>query len=1015
MNQNIIPKTRSYIDCNYTKAGIVLLIVAAAVLRVFFAFTYRGFETDTNCFFSWANMLWENGMSNFYSPDYFCDYPPGYLYVLWLLGGLMDSFGLHSITGASLLIIKMPAILCDLAAGYLIYRYAVKSFSYTKAILLSACYLLHPAVLINSAFWGQTDAVFTLLVIIVCMLLSERRNLPAYFLFAAGILIKPQTLIFAPLILCALAEYILRTRSVKKILTNLAGGLAAILMMVLLALPFGIQNVISQYTDTLSSYPYAAVNACNLWGLLGQNWISQDTKWGFLTFAQIGTFSIVLITLYAFVLFFFLRKRSDRYYLTGAFLIISMFLFSVRMHERYLYPAMLLLLFAFLHNKENTYFLHFVTISICHFCNVFYVLKLYDPATYDRYSLPILTVSFLTVLSGVLFFYTLISSSSPFTATSRKFGKAIKELYAPIPPASSRKGLPINKWDILIMISVSVFYGIFTFTNLGITKTPIIECAFPSNTYLELDVVEDNSITDIYWYLQNEQDITCRLEIRQTPDADWEYVQDIELKSVFKWDSFALSTPAAGIRLTNLTEDTHIGELVFTDADGNYVRTKQADAYYPLFDEADTFPGELSAQTGTYFDEIYYTRTVYEFMHGLPTYENTHPPFGKILITLGAFTFGTTPFGFRFMGALFGVLMLPFMYLLGRNITKNRALGGFTSFLFAFDFMHFAQTRLATIDVFITFFVIAMYYFMERYSSLSFYDTSLKKTWLPLGACGIAFGFGFASKWTGAYAGAGLAILFFLQLFRRCREYKYALATPQGETNKIKHAFIIAHFKEYTRKTIGFCMIFFVAIPFVIYLLSYIPFVDPSHPGLLERMAANQVNMFNYHSKLEATHYYSSLWYEWPTMIRPIFYYSQQLEGDLRLGISAFGNPLVWWAGIPAFFYTLYLTIVRRKKTAAFLVIGYLAQYLPWVLIDRCTFIYHYFPSVPFVVLMLSYCFMQLKKRLTARSFYVLLAAYAMSVFVLFLIFYPVLAGTPVNTEFVDTYLRWLDSWVLVL
>ncbi len=308
MNQNNTKKIKWNIYFNNTQVGIVLLILAAIGLRILFACTYRGFETDTNCFFSWANMLWENGISNFYSPDYFCDYPPGYLYILWLLGGLLDAFGLHSITGASLLIIKTPAILCDLAAGYLIYRYAGKYFSNTKAIFLSACYLFHPAVLINSSFWGQTDAVFTLLVIIVCILLSEKRTIPAYFIYAAGILIKPQTLVFAPLILCALAEYMLRTGSVKKILTNLAGGLAAILMMVLLAFPFGMQNVFTQYTDTLSSYPYAAVNACNLWGLFGQNWISQDTKLGVLTYAQMGTISIVLITLGAFVFFFFFKK-----------------------------------------------------------------------------------------------------------------------------------------------------------------------------------------------------------------------------------------------------------------------------------------------------------------------------------------------------------------------------------------------------------------------------------------------------------------------------------------------------------------------------------------------------------------------------------------------------------------------------------------------------------------------------------------------------------------------------------
>ena len=980
------------------KNHLILLFTAAICLRIFFACTYRGFEADTACFFSWANMLKTHGLAGFYSPDYFCDYPPGYLYILYLLGGCMQFFGIESLNGISLLILKAPAILCDMAAGYLIWYHARKHFSSKTALILSACYLFHPAVLINSSLWGQIDAVFTLIIILVCILLTRGQPIPAYFLYAIGILIKPQVLIFAPLILCALAEYIFHTKSVKKILVHVASGITAIILLILLCLPFGLQNVIKQYTDTLSSYPYAAVNACNVWGLFGQNWISQDTKLGFFTYAQIGTLSILLTTFLAFLIFYTLRKRSDRYYLTGTFLVLSVFLFSVRMHERYLFPVMLLLMFTFIHNQEKAYMIHFCTLSICHFCNVYYVLYYYDPANYDRRSLPLLSVSFLTLAGGILFYYTLLHSGKnkpaalPFVSSSLKADKkCIKMTDTPKP---SDRPMGLNKWDIIAMISICLFYGIFAFTNLGITKAPVTECAFPYNTYLELDTASDSEITNIYWYLLNHQDINCRLEIKQTSTADWEYVQDITLKSVFKWDTIALPAPAVSVRLTNLTKDTHIGELVFTDASGNPLKMAQEETYDTLFDETDTFPGTLSAQTGTYFDEIYYTRTIYEFQHGLPTYENTHPPFGKILITLGAILFGTTPFGFRFMGAFFGVLMLPFMYLLGRNITKNRGVGFFCSFLFAFDFMHFTQTRLATIDVFITFFVIVMYYFMERYSGLSFYDTALKKTWLPLGACGIAFGFGIATKWTGAYAGMGLAIIFFLQM---------------------KHAFIIAHFKEYTRKTIGFCMVFFVAIPFVIYLLSYIPFVDPSQAGLLERMTANQVNMFNYHSNLNATHPYSSLWYEWPTMIRPIFYYSRQLEGDLRLGISAFGNPLVWWAGIPAFLYTGYLAIARRRKPAVFLLIGYLTQFLPWIFVDRCTFIYHYFPSVPFVVLMIGYTFMQFKKHLTARSFYILLAAYAMLVFVLFLIFYPVLAGTPVNTDYVDTYLRWLDSWVLVL
>lgn len=130
----------------------------------------------------------------------------------------------------------------------------------------------------------------------------------------------------------------------------------------------------------------------------------------------------------------------------------------------------------------------------------------------------------------------------------------------------------------------------------------------------------------------------------------------------------------------------------------------------------------------------------YEFLHGLPTYENTHPPLGKILISVGIAIFGMNSFGWRIMGTLFGIAMLPFLYLLGKKMTGNTPAAALTCFLFAFDFMHFTQTRIATIDVYITFFVIAMYYFMYSYCSMSFYDTPLHKTFIPLGLCGVCMG-----------------------------------------------------------------------------------------------------------------------------------------------------------------------------------------------------------------------------------------------------------------------------------
>ncbi len=976
-----------------TTQHILWLLAVGTVVRFLFAMFHKGFLTDTACFSAWATRVFEGGFSAFYSPDVFTDYPPGYMYILYVIGFIQSAFSVEYMSSFSMLLLRLPAILCDLGICYIIYRMACKRFSEKHSLIVTALYLFNPAVIMNSSIWGQVDSVFVLVVLIMVLLLMEEKNIPAYYVFAVGILLKPQTLIFTPLLLFGIYENVfVKDFSWNKFLKNLFCGLGAIAMMVLLCVPFGLEKVWSQYTDTLGSYPYISVNAYNFWALLGKNWASQDTEFLFFTYKELGTLVIIALTIVSAFLFYKRMKSQDRYFIAGGFIALTMFLFSVRMHERYLYPVMIMLLMTFVMTGSKYMMYSYVVLSICHFLNVWHVLNYYDPANYSSIVGTISALSLVMVVGAIYYYYSLyrvmtgkgdVALAMP-TSPQKKSSKNKKVKIT----EHSRERMPFTKVDVGIIAFLVIFYGLFAFYNLGITKTPTTEEAVPKDSTIHLELGSQDAST-LCWYLLNEQDITFSLSLTEAPGLSAVKQPDVVFKSVFKWDKLALSTPASVIDLTNITEDAVIGEIVLLDSAGNVITPLNVSDYPALFDENDLLPETLDYRSGTYFDEIYYTRTAYEMMHGLPTYENTHPPLGKDLMALCASIFGTTPFGFRFAGTLFGILMLPILYLFGRNISQDRRIGAFVAFIFAFDFMHFTQTRLTTIDVFVVFFIILMYYFMEQYLSLSFADTKLKQMWMPLGACGIAFGLGVASKWTGAYAGAGLAVIFFARLWK---DRRYA---------------------ESIKKTIGFCMIFFVAIPFVIYLLSYVPFVDHWHPGLFERMWHNQQTMFNYHSDLEATHPYSSMWYEWPTMVRPIWYYSNSIDGTMRQGISAFGNPLVWWTGIPALLYMVYLWLKKKDKTAGFLVISYLAQYLPWTLVSRCTFIYHYFPCVPFLALMIGYSAKQLKGRIKDGYLTAILIAYGLLVFGMFLLFYPVLSGSPVSKDFVAEYLRWFDSWVL--
>ena len=739
----------------------------------------------------------------------------------------------------------------------------------------------------------------------------------------------------------------------------------------------------------------------------------------------------------------------------------SVFVFSVRMHERYLYPAVILLLFSLVYRPTKRLYLCCGGLSLLHFYNTAHVLFFYDPADYNRTEPLILLVSAGTVLFlGLLWKEALGKLLGRETASEEdSHASFAAPMDLALPPVPSRRSSPLKKADYVCLLLITLLYSCFALYDLGDRQAPstLLELTGGESVSLEFHLEPGQELKELAYYIAPWHDRTFSLwsgadqdagaagseadsstEAAASSDSYWTACGELTLGNVFTWQKAELPDGCSTARelwLTLADADASLLELVFLDQSGQIVTPVNADSYPTLFDEQDLYPGESSFRDSMYFDEIYHARTAYEFLTGRTAYENTHPPLGKLFIAAGVAVFGMNPFGWRIIGTLFGIAMVPFVYLFARKLTDSLPLAVLGCVLFAFDFMHFTQTRIATIDVYVTFFIILMYYFMYLYGRMSFYDTPLRKTFLPLGACGVCMGLGIASKWTGVYAGAGLALIFFAILYRRYREYCYAKKAPNGSTEGISHKAVLETFPSAAKRTIAFCLGFFVLIPVLIYLLSYLPFRDGTDDGLLVRMLHNQESMFRYHSLLDSTHPYSSSWYQWPTMYRPIWYYSRIVtgtagQGGLREGISAFGNPLVWWAGIPAVLFVLSQLMdgeerrsrtsdqapaaaKKKDSTAAFLLTGYLAQYLPWFFVTRVTFIYHYFPSVAFVVLMILYGLSKLGEKMKKKTFTALLFLYGAAALGLFLLFYPVLSGQPVEAAFVDRFLRWFRSWVL--
>lgn len=385
--------------------GVIALFMTAFVIRAVCACLFVGFKPDFDCFYSWALRILEKGPPNFYADDFFSDYPPGYLYVLYPIGALLRLLGCGYLSASCLLVVKLPAMICDILVGVLVYRYALKR-NCKAAIIPAVLWLFDPAVIQNSAVWGQVDSVFTLAVTAMCILLNEKKTIPAYFAFAAGILIKPQTLIFTPLVLFGIYENVFRGGVKKAVfLKNLLCGLTAVAAMFAAMIPFGVGKVIKLYIKTMGSYPYASVNAYNFWSMIGRNWVPQDDIFfGAVTYKMIGSIVIPLICVFAAVIFIKNIDNSDRYWITGAFIIITMFLFSVRMHERYIYPVMIFLLMGYIENKKKDTLVQYIVFSLLIFLNAWHVMEMYTNGKGSYYPYFVCIVSALMFLTGISFY-----------------------------------------------------------------------------------------------------------------------------------------------------------------------------------------------------------------------------------------------------------------------------------------------------------------------------------------------------------------------------------------------------------------------------------------------------------------------------------------------------------------------------------------------------------------------------------------------------------------------------------
>ena len=586
---------------------------------------------------------------------------------------------------------------------------------------------------------------------------------------------------------------------------------------------------------------------------------------------------------------------------------------------------------------------------------------------------------------------------------------------------------PLVRRDAIPILLITAVYAVTAFAHLGSLRAPQSAWDFGSGESATFSLPEAVQVSQL-WYYPNLGTGKYQVEISEdgvtwltlwsrteTDDAGSEetvyywadstgygesFAMTQNYNQLFKWNEIVFENPQY-IRYLRITGQANkglleLGEVALFDMAGN--RVEVPGSVSPLFDEQDVVPDKPTYYDEAYFDEIYHPRTAWEHIRGIAPYEISHPPLGKLIMGVGIRLFGMTPFGWRFMGTLFGVGMLPLLYVFLKNLFGRTSIATCGTILLAADFMHLTQTRLATIDTYAFFFILLMYWFMYRYLTLPA-GTPFRKCALPLFLSGLFWGIGAASKWTVIYGCTGLVVLYFIGLYQKVRDW------PAEQPGRVKWVFQI----------LGFSVLVFAVIPAAIYTLSYLPYAmaegDTSLTGLIGAMWENQKYMLSYHSGVTDSHPYSSRWYQWLFDIRPILYYMDNDVAGYTTRFAAFVNPVVCWGGLLAVASCAVQAVRRRCARALFIFIGYLAQLVPWFFIGRITFAYHYFPSVLFLVLALCYVFHTLAEREEMVNWKPAMFAVTGGAVGLYALFYPVLVGIQIPTWYSNNVLGWFPSW----
>lgn len=444
----------------------------------------------------------------------------------------------------------------------------------------------------------------------------------------------------------------------------------------------------------------------------------------------------------------------------------------------------------------------------------------------------------------------------------------------------------------------------------------------------------------------------------------------------------------------------------------------------------------LSTPNSKIFDEIYYAKDSHDLItHGVEQNgtENgpgfvVHPPLAKWFIGAGEWLFGDNSFGWRIASVVLGTLAVLLLVRITRRMTRSTLLGSVAGLLMALDGLEFVQSRVAMLDIFVMFWILAAFGclvvdrddFRARLSRASGSGAGLGIRWWRWGGA-LCLGLGLATKWTA---------LFYLPFFALL---VYFWDVGARRTAGVDRPYV----QTFVRSLAGWVGSGVVIV--ATFLASWAGWFATStgwdrnwaasQPGGLHGWGINalrglwhyQYEMYYFHTHLHAYHPYRSEPWSWLIIGRPVAYYYTDKAGcsspPCASEVLAIGTPALWWMFIPALIGVTWLWLARRDWRGGAVLVGFLACFGPLLPYPERTMFYFYaLPALPFLIIGVTLCLgMILGPADASRDRRIIgvttIATYVAIVALCFAFLHPILVGA--HLDYSQWHHRmWFTTWI---